>query len=94
MIDKNLKTFDRQMIENSLLWAITYNDLIEKIKLEYLYKKIVVSKLNKKGIDIYCELKKLDLLNYVLNTQNLKESIQENNINNINKLKIKLKKYL
>lgn len=94
MIDKNLKKFDKQMIEKSLLWAITYNDLIEKTKLEYLYKKIVVNKLNKKEIDIYCELKKLDLLNYVLNTQNLKESIQENNINNINKLKIKLKKYL
>ena len=94
MINKNLKNFDRQMIENSLLWSITYNDLIEKAKLEYLYKKIVVSKLNKKRIDIYCELKKLDLLNYVLNTQNLKERIQENNINNINKLKIKLKKYL
>lgn len=94
MIDKNLKTFDRQMIEKSLLWAITYNDLIEKAELEYLYKKIVVNKLNKKEIDIYCELKKLDLLTYVLNTQNLKESIQENNINNINKLKIKLKKYL
>ena len=94
MIDKNLKTFDIQMIENSLLWAITYNDLIEKAKLEYLYKKIVVNKLDKKEIDICCELKKLDLLNYVSNTQNLKESIQESNINNINKLKIKLKKYL
>lgn len=94
MIDNNLKKFDKQMIENSLLWAITYNNLIEKVKLEYLYKKIVVNKLNKKEIDIYCELEKLDLLNYVLNTQNLKESIQENNINNINKLKIKLKKYL
>lgn len=94
MIDKTLKKFDKQMIEKSLLWAITYNDLIEKAKLEYLYKKIVVNKLNKKEIDIYCELKKLDLLTYVLNTQSLKESIQENNINNINKLKIKLKKYL
>lgn len=94
MIDKNLKTFDKKMIENSLLWAITYNDLIEKAKLEYLYKKIVVNKLNKKEIDIYCELKKLDLLNYVINTQNLNESIQEDNVSNINKLKIKLKKYL